>query len=479
MSIRINENIFSLFVNRNLARRSGDLDSSYRKLSSGQRINKSGDDPAGLANSSIIRAKIQGYQRNLINCNEGLNLLSVAESSLSNVNDILQRIRELAVQAASDTVSPQQRMLIQEEVKQQLEEIQRIATQSNYSNRSLLDGSFQNLRLQVGTRMDEAIPLSIENCQTSALGSVAQTRGAQVVSVFPIAGGGDLTINNITIPQSLFDGVSTLNGDASALAKATAINSVYPLTKVRAIANTTSYQAAGASITGGSLDGTTRSLTINNVNLGPLIFEAGDSSQTLRQRINGLVSLTGVEARVGLNGELILEATDGRNINVQTTGDIADELGLFGADGDVDLIQTGTITLRSSDTIQLGGNPSLIGFTAGQATSFVDFASAIENLTVVTFDKAQEAIESVDAAFEQIMARRTALGSLENRLNETISDIMVNVENLSGADSRIRDADFAVETAKLTQAQILQEAGLSILAQANMVPRMALNLLEK
>ncbi|MFP4380674.1 MAG: flagellin [Candidatus Sumerlaeia bacterium] len=479
MSIRINENIFSLFVNRNIARRGQDLDNAFRKLSSGEKINKSGDDPAGLANSHILRAKIQGFQRNLINCNEGLNLLSVAESSLSNVNDILQRIRELSIQAASDTVSDQQRSLIQEEIDAQLDEIQRIAEQSNYNNRNLLDGSFQDLRLQVGTRMDESMPISIASAQTSVLGSVAQVTGNQAVSTTPIIGNGDLLINNVVIPQSVFDEVSTINGDASALAKAKAINSVHSQTHVYAKADKTEYREAGSSIADGSLDGAATSLTINNVNIGSLNFAAGDANQTLRERINGLQSLTGVSARLGVGGELILEAEDGRNIHVQTTGSMADELGLLPGNGDVDIVATGTISLRSSDTIQVNGNTGLVGFTPGQATTFVDFATAIENLSVTTFDNAQAAIETVDAAFEQLTGQRTTLGALEGRINETINDIMVNVENLSGADSRIRDADFAVETANLTQAQIIHEASVAILSQANVIPRMALNLLEQ
>jgi flagellin len=137
------------------------------------------------------------------------------------------------------------------------------------------------------------------------------------------------------------------------------------------------------------------------------------------------------------------------------------------------------VSLSSAATINVGGTLALIGFTAGQAATFVDPATAISFLQLITADQAQAALDTIDVALQQILERRAALGAIESRLNTTIDDLMVNVENLTGADSRIRDADFAVETANLTQAQIIQQAGIAILAQANMIPQMALNLLQK
>jgi flagellin len=479
MAIRINENIFSLLVNRNLDRSSRELENSFRRLSTGERVTKAMDDPSGLANSNLLRAKITGLQRNLRNCNEGVSILSVAESSLGNVTDIIQRIRELAIQASNATMNDGQRQLSQQEIDQLIDEIQRIAETANYNEKSLLDGTFQGMVIQVGTRQNETMPISIEDAQVNVLGAVANPIGANAVSNVPIAGTGDLRINLIDIPASEYDGVSTVDNTASAAAKAKAINLVTDDTGVEAVVIEATHSDTTANISAGSLDGTTSSLTINGVNIGPTSWEPGDSKNTLRERINGYVNLTGVEATLGADGQLVLTAVDGRNVEVVTTGSVADELGLQAANGDMNTVLYGSIQLISGDTIQVGGTPGLIGFAAGQATSFVDLSTAIENLRVTSFEDAQEAIRVCDIAQKQILRRRASLGALESRINKTINDLMINVENLSGADSRIRDADFAVETAALTQNQIIQQAGIAVLSQANVVPRMALELLQR
>lgn len=479
MGIRINENIFSLFVNRNLQRNDTRLDGTFRRLSSGEKITRSGDDPAGLANSHILRSKITGLQRNLINCDQGLNLLSVAESSLSNVTDNLQRLRELALQCANDTMTDEQRSLVQKEVDQVLDEIERIAVTANYNDKQLLDGTYTNVRLQVGTRINESIPLSIESVRINILGAVAQVTGANNVSPTAIAGTGDLVINNVPIPASEFDEVSTINGTASAIAKANAINSIQDKTNVTARVGATRHAVSDAAILGGGLDGENTALFINNVNIGPINFNEGDGTNVLVDRINGYTARTGVIASHGPDGELVLEAEDGRNVQLRTVGGVADDLGLAAEDGDIDTVLTAKITLTSPDTIHVSNGSDLLGLAAGQNTTFVDEGTALENLRVVTTEEAQEAITMVDAALEQVISRRANLGALENRLNKTISDLQLNVENLYAADSRIRDADFAVETANLTQQQIIQEAGIAILSQANAVPRMAMQLLQQ
>lgn len=479
MGIRINENIFSLIVNRNLVRAGNNLEDSFRKLSSGSSITRAGDDPAGLATSHLLRGKIQGLQRNLMNSNEALNLLSVAESSLNNVTEILQRMRELAIQASNDTYDDSQRTLIQAEVDELLDEIQRISETANYNERALLDGTFKDLRVQVGTREGETMPIQIESAQTSVLGSAAVVEGLQWVSGSKIQGDGDLTINGSVIPMSEYDGISFSEGEASAIAKAKAINSMSYLTQVTATIGETVHQVDGAQVGSGTLDGVLNSLVINGTNIGPVDFVANDGDGVLREQINRYTSITGVTASLGSRGEMVLTAEDGRNIQVETTGGVASDLGLQVGGGNLNTVVRGKLTLSSSETIQLGGaGVDLIGFNAAQSTTFVDTDTAIENLKVTTRDNAQRALLMIDIASKQVLRSRASLGALESRVNMTIDDLMVNIENLSSADSRIRDADFAIETSKLTQAQIIQEAGIAILSQANVVPRMALGLLD-
>jgi flagellin len=479
MGIRINENVFSLWINRNLTRVGDRLEDSYRKLSSGEKITRAGDDPAGLSSSQLLRSKITGLQRNQNNCNEGLNLLDISESALSGVTDILQRIRQLAIEASSDTVTDAQRGYLQTEVDELLGEIQRVATTTNYNGRNLLDGSFQGVCLQVGTREGETMPLAIEDIRTNILGSVAVLTAAQAVDATAIAGSGDLVINNVTIPASSYDEISRVDGAASALAKMNAINSMTYQTGVTAKVEPGVYSLSGATIAGGSLDGVSSSLVINGVNIGPVDYVAGDTNGTLCTAINRNQTRTGVTASLGVGGELVLTAADGRNVEVSTTGSVGDELGLLTTNGDLNTVLRGTITLSSPRTILVSGAnaQTLLGLAAGQTTAFVDPATAIKSLSIVTFEDAQRAIETIDVAAEQVLKRRSSLGALSSRVEQTLNDLMLNVENLSAADSRIRDADLAVETANMTQAQIIQEAGISILSQANVIPKQALTLL--
>lgn len=474
MAIRINTNIFSLFVNRNLVRTGQRLDDSYQKLSSGEKINRAGDDPAGLANSNALRAKIAGLQRNLINGNQGVNLTNVAESALGNVSDILQRLRELSVQASTATVADSQRYLIQREADGLVAEIERIGTSANYNDKNLLDGSFRDLRLQVGTRAGQSIPVSIADMRTTVLGSIAQAVGALPVDNLPIAGNGDLTINGQTVPATQTDGISGVENTVSAIAKANAINSITYLTGVSAKAEASSASGA-SSIGAGSLDGAASSLIINGTNIGPIDFLDRDSSGVLREKINGFTTLTGVTASLGINNELVLTASDGRNLEITATGTAAPALGLPNGT----TLSRGSITLSSQNTIQVGGQTGRVGFAPGQTTIYVDSSTALKYLSLTTQDSAEQMLERIDSAIKQVLAARADLGALQSRLDQTINDISINIENLTGADSRIRDTDFAFETSRMTQAQIIQQAGVAILAQANIIPQMALNLLQK
>lgn len=477
MTIKINQNLISLLVQRNLGRVSSRMNESISRLSSGERIQRASDDPSGMATSQEIRYEIRGLQRNQQNISGAFNVIGVAESGMETIQTALQRARELAVQAGNDTLSPSDRNTIQQEIDAILAEIQRAASETSYLGRRLLDGTFLNQIIQVGTAEGQSFNLSISDLRTAALGQVAQSSGA-AVSTAPIAGGGDLTINAINIPASAIDGISTTLANASAIAKAAAINSVENQTGVRATVGPAVYQAPGAAISPVNIDGTTRTLSINGVAIGPVNVSAGDSDGRLVDAINQKSSITGVTASVDPSGALRLEAADGRNIAVTTTGSVADELGLAAADGDLsNAVASGTITLTSSSAFSVGGTFGLIGFTPAQSTINLDPATAIAGLSMVSSESANAAIASIDNAIRQISNARAGIGSIQNRLEAVEQSLAKRIEDLTGADSRIRDADFALETARLTQAQILQEAGTALLAQANVTPRTALQLL--
>ncbi|MCX7015026.1 MAG: flagellin [Candidatus Sumerlaeota bacterium] len=480
MGVRINQNSFSLLVNRNLDRVSQRLEDVYQRLSSGQKINKAGDDPAGLVVSHALRHEIRGMQQTIRNANDALSVTSTAESALGNVTTFLQRLRELTVQAGSPTLTRDNRINLSNEINSIVQEIDRLASTTDFNGRYLLNGATPTARVQLGTHGSEFLAVTLPDARTSVLGLQAIATGENPVDATAIAGNGDLTINSIAVPASVVDGLSSAQGDSSAIAKAKAINSMSDQTGVEARVEPTVFSVSGSSILPVSLDGFSSSLKINGVNIGSVTVSPGDSTGTLRQAINNTAGMTGVTASLNADGELALTAADGRNIEITTTGNVADNLGLALADGDLTgYVQTGRITLTSDSPITLGGALDRIGFGAGQSVIAVDPDSALSYISVDDDQKAEEALRAIDRALAQVVSHRANLGAIQNRLQASVESLSQRVEELSASDQRISDADVAQESARLAQLQILQEAGMSILAQANLLPRTALNLLQR
>jgi len=224
---------------------------------------------------------------------------------------------------------------------------------------------------------------------------------------------------------------------------------------------------------------TPEQLTINGVTIFDSIISisANDASGSLREAINAKTSQTSIVASLSASFELVLTGADGRNIDISTTGNIGDELGLEAANGNHNSTSGGQITVTSLENIVVTGTaPAKAGLTV--TTILEDGATAVNNLNVVTVARANLAIDIVDKALEEINAIRAGLGAVTNRLELTIQNLEAISENLTASRSRIRDADFAVETANLTRNQILQQAGIAILAQANQTNQSALQLLQ-
>lgn len=241
------------------------------------------------------------------------------------------------------------------------------------------------------------------------------------------------------------------------------------------------------SVGAGNLDN--GDLTINGVDIGPVEFQAGDADGSLTNAINSKSDQTGVQASVDRNGELVLTADDGRDIIV-TTADADTTNDLFGGGDELDtdrfdagltnLRVTGRVTVTGTDTINTSGDQAELGFddlTVDGAEDNVQATGTINNADITTVESSNLTIESVDSALAQIDAFRADLGAVQNRFESTIRNLSNVSESLSAANSRILDADFAVETAALAKNQVLQQAGISVLAQANALPQQALSLL--
>ena len=232
----------------------------------------------------------------------------------------------------------------------------------------------------------------------------------------------------------------------------------------------TSTIDAGAAIADGGF-------TINGVNVGLVTVLVNDSDNALRNAINAVSNQTGVVASLDSSNQLTMTAEDGRNITLGGTGgtNLIQSLGF--ADGEEDDTFTGKLQLSSDSGIQLAGaNEIYIGFTNDEAIA-INANTAVNNISVLTALTAGAAITAIDNTLRQVSAARSSIGAATNRLESTVSNLRTLSENLTASESRIRDADFAAETANLTKAQILQQAGVAILAQANLTPQAALSLL--
>jgi flagellin len=487
MGLFINTNQSALNAQRQLSSTTSSLSRSFERLSSGLRINSAKDDAAGLSISTRFTSQIRGLNQAVRNSNDGISMAQTAEGALNETTNILQRIRELAVQSANDTNNDADRASIQAEVDQLISELDRIADTTTFNGNKLLDGSFLGKDLQLGANVGETLSVSLEAAGTEDLARQARYEGEKAFVSQSAFSGSNLTINSTAIRATVAadDSVSTSLKSASAIAKAAAINDSSSATGVRAIVEETSLtaRAAVASI---SLDAASY-FAINDVKISGFDVVANDSTGSLVDAINAETSSTGVVASLNSSGKLELTAADGRNIEVTfSDATTADKLGDFdgftaGTDiaakqGTVNLVATGKITLQSNDLFEISTGTTIIGFSVTGVYG-VNSNNSVFSVDVTDRKGAVKALDTLDLALENVSSQRAALGALQNRLESTINNLSTTSENLSASRSRILDADFASETAALSRNQIIQQAGVSILAQANQQPQIALALI--
>jgi flagellin len=482
MAITVNTNVASLNAQRNLQGSGKLLNQSLQRLSSGLRINSAKDDAAGLAISDRMNAQVRGLNQAVRNANDGISLAQTAEGAMSEITNILQRTRELAIQSANATNSGTDRAALDAEVQQLKAEIDRIADTTTFNGRNLLDGSFTSQSFHIGSEANETITFTVAGARSNQIGQLAQATGAAVndtasngSNVTLQSGSGDVTYVNASSDYAVSGDVYRDGG--SAYAKAAAINGSN-IGDINASAST-SQTGAAAMTQVSSADGSgTYTLNINGVDIydGETMASGGSLAvATIVDQINLHSTDTGVTASLESGGELTLSATDGRDIVVTEAagGDAAESI-----TGDANFTSgseiKGTITLTSAYNMTVGGAGAVIGHTSN-ITVGTDGMNTIDVLNVAN---ANTAIQRVDAALARIDSNRGDLGAVQNRFDSTIANLMNVSENISAAKSRIVDADFATETANLTKSQILQQAGLAMLAQANTVPQAALTLLQ-
>jgi len=431
--MRINANLSALNTHRQLTANQASTGRSVERLSSGLRINRAGDDAAGLAISEKMRGQIRGLSQASRNAQDGISLLQTAEGALNETHSILQRMRELAVQSANDTNTRDDRTNIQAEVNQLNSEIDRIANTTQFNTRQLIDGV-------MGARV---------NLSTANVHSNASLR---------ISGGG--AIGTTTRLDNLFDS----SGNSLGIHEADTI--------------TISYVRNGATVTHNlPMDGDTAATGIQHRTIAGLdaIPAGADNSDiavgVIAAGLPGAGSLTIAAQQTGLTNSihaLSITVTDASG-NIRTEATRA--LSAF------------TQTTAAADARLQDGRANLqIGSNTGQFMSIDigDMRSAalgVAHLGVSTQIAANQSILAIDGAIQTVSAQRSNLGAFQNRLDHTINNLGTSAENLTAAESRIRDVDMAQEMMEFTKNNILSQAAQAMLAQANQLPQGVLQLL--
>jgi len=486
----INTNVPSLNAQHNLGASQNSLQTALNRLSSGLRINSAKDDAAGLSIAERMTAQIRGTDQAARNANDAISLSQTAEGALGQVTANLQRIRELAVQSANGSNSAGDRAALNSEAAQLVAEIDRVATTTQFNGVNLLDGSFSSQQFQVGSNAGQTIAISsIASARSSALGVGAVTSYSTSLTAPGAVGGlglvtaGALTLNGTAVGISATDGVSSASATGSSIAIANAINAVSGTSGVTATAQATTLSIAGlANASTASISG----ITVNGVSIGTVTLDvAAGTSKTISASnvaaaMNSVSSTTGVTASFTTAGVINLTAADGRNITLADTGvSTVTELASLTITATT---TTGKVYLASSSSsgITIGGNAAAItatGFTAAYTAASTTTSSGVSAVDLTSISGSNTAIGVIDAALTAVNNSRASLGAYQNRFGSAVTTLQTTSENLSAARSRIKDADFAAETAALTRGQILQQAGVAMLAQANSLPNTVLSLL--
>lgn len=477
MPLSINTNLFALNAQRNLNRSQAPLTTAMQRLSSTLRINSAKDDAAGLAIATRMTRQVNGLSVAMRNANDGMSISQTAEGAMDEMIYALQRMNELAEQAASYNTSLD-RSSMNQEVSQLIDELSRIVNQTRYNGEKLLAGGF-NADIQVGVEVNETININISNLSPTTMGVASNyTR-----------------VNALTDPQystaarAMFSAATTLDTDTIntvQIGKAFTQNVTKSIDKIAAINAKTSSHGVTAFGYGNASIGTANAadsaFTSGDIVINGISIDGGLTVAGLVANINAKTGQHGVVADGAAGGRLVLSNRTGGAITMTVnTPDAATASGFSAGTTSVGAGENGLIVLNQrlgSATVFF--NPASLGTsitgTSGDATlsnspvnAQVITSAASANLAILTFKEAMETFN----------AERSILGAKLNRFESTIRNLDNVRENISGARSRIMDADFAVETSNLTKAMIMQQAGISVLAQANTLPQNVLALLQR
>jgi len=506
MSYVINTNISGMNAYVQSKMNNKALDVSLERLSSGHRINKAADDSSGMAIADSLRSQANALGQAIDNANDGIGIIQIADKAMDEQIKILDTIKTKATQAAQDGQSTETRQAIQSDIRQLLKELDNIAGSTTYNGKQLLSGNFVNKEFQTGAFSRNSVHASISATSSDKIGHVrVETTGAEQItsagtSTLTFSGnnipGGSMTIESVQIDSKAGTGIGVLSETINRNSDMLGVRASYKVETV-----------GSSAVTAGDVT----NLTINGINIGDVEgVQDNDSDGRLVAAINTVQDSTGVVASIDERGRLRLSSADGRAIEISSGTDsdgdgITDTNRLEDLAGTADGFYGGRLTLTSlgatdikvsdtgvlkdaianSSTANLNLRGVLGGFSASEADAMGAYASSNSlgygnTLTagVTTLEGAMAVMDIADSAMKQLDLIRSDLGSVQNQLEATISNLSVSQVNAKSAESTIRDIDFAEETANFSKNNILVQSGSYALSQANVVQQNVLRLLQ-
>ena len=524
--MRIQHNIMAMNAYRNYSNNTSALSKNLEKLSSGYKINRAGDDAAGLAISEKMRAQITGLETAQKNAKDGISLVRTAEGALTEVHDMLNRMVELADQSANGTYDVNDRSQLQKEITQLQDEINRIADASNFNGIKLLDGSLQ----EGGSASVEITNLTTSSTagtsSTMAAASAVLTNSEAVAlgegdTIQISLAGEDGSAYNISLTkkgQTLVDGngkvyTLTYNTNATkvtagvdealkgAIDSATGGLFTAEVTDGVITIKSNDVGANAPAITGMGAQKVTSAGVTTDIDLGTLTFKAANAEKINATGVNGLAANATAnkvkDAIFTINGQkFVLAASDAAVKNIQSLAG-ADVTVLVGGSLDKVATQLGQATGLKVTAGSSGSNKITIDTASGKAltlqigdtsdsfnklkVSVQDMHTSslgISGINISTQDGAAAAVDLIKNAINVVSDVRGTLGATQNRLDHTINNLSVMTENIQDAESTIRDTDVADEMMAYTKNNILVQSAQAMLAQANQVPQGVLQLLQ-
>lgn len=586
MALSVNTNITSLTVQRNLNKAGDALGTSMTRLSSGLKINSAKDDAAGMQIANRLTSQVKGMTVAINNANNGTSIAQTAEGAMQESTNILQRLRELALNSANGDKSQADRDSLQQEFTAKVGELTRIAATTTFGGRNLLDGSFQNVGFQIGSDANQTISFGMSDISATGLkGTYSEANAAGTLTTLSanvtgspvtLPGGtpavpatttaytntGDMTaalganetvtINGTAVNLLAGDNLAAVVGKINAATGSTIASAVATdLVLTGAAGGPANVVSGGGALgtllaagTGGgavvpavpAVPGALTAAAEININGTNVQFAVADNMAGIAAKINTAntgASATGVAATVSAEGRLQLTSADGKAIKLGNgTGVAANggagalaKLGLTSGSTEAKLTAATSVSLNGTEVKFTAGstmadivssiNSASTGVTAsinttdntlslfstknitvadgssgtGLATLGLTTAAAattvavkmdttVANLSILSSASAQQTIQALDGAIQQVDTQRSQLGAVQNRFTSTVANLQSISENSTAARSRVQDADFASEAAELTKQQTLQQASTAILSQANQLPSAVMKLLQ-